>query len=114
MQRAAAALLLQPHDPDVGQLGGQFGGDPGRVVDAGVVGDRDARLEREVLPQMAMQPVHRIGEGGLLVVHRHHDVEHRHARGAGREGGVRPRFEVDAVSQACVGFEGDVCHDIHG
>ena len=114
MQRPAAPLLLQPHDSDVGQLGGQFCRDPGRVVDAGVVGDRDARLEREILPKMAVQPVNRIGEGRLLVVHRHHDVEHRHARGARREGSVRPRFEVDSVSQACVGFEGDVCHEVHG
>ena len=68
----------------------------------------------KVLPKVAVQPVHRIGEGGLLVVHRDHDVEHGHAGGAGGQGGVRPRFEVDSVIPAGVGFEGDVCHDIHG
>ena len=62
MQRAPAALLLQPHHADVVELGGEFGGDPGRVVDAGVVGDRDARREREVLLQVAVQAVDRIGE----------------------------------------------------
>ncbi len=65
-----------------------------------------------MLPKVTMQPVHRIGKGGLLVVHRDHHVEHGHAGGASRHGGVRPRFEVDAVTQRRR-FEGDVCHDTH-
>ena len=40
-----------------------------------------------------MQPVHRIGKGGLLVVHRDYHVEHGNPGGAGREGRVRPGFE---------------------
>jgi hypothetical protein len=60
-----------------------------------------------------MQPVNRIGKRRLLVVHRHHQVEHGHARAAGSQGGVRPRFEVDSVARAGAGVEGDVCHDDH-
>ena len=33
-----------------------------------------------MLSEVTMQPVHRIGQGGLLVVHRDHHVEHGHAR----------------------------------
>ena len=40
-----------------------------------------------------MQPVNRMCQGGLLVVHRDHHVEHRHAERAGRQRGVRPSFE---------------------
>ncbi len=65
----------------------------------------------KLLSQMAMQPVHRIGEGGLLVVHRHHDVEHGHA---GRAGGQRRRSAaIRSRVPAGAAFEGDVCHDIH-
>ncbi len=103
MQRTAATLLLQPYDAYVGKLFGELGGDPWCVVDAGVVGDRDPRRKGEVLPKVAMQAVDQIGEGGLLVVHRDHDIEHRHAGGAGRQGGVRTRFEVDSVSPGCLG-----------
>ena len=78
VQRAAAALLLEPHHPDIGELGGELFGDPGRVIDARVVGDGDAGGKRELVPQVAVQPVHRIRQRGLLVVHRDHHVEHRH------------------------------------
>ena len=43
--------------------------------------------------KMAMKPLHRVGQCGLLVVHRHHDVEHGHARLTGGHRGVRSRFE---------------------
>ncbi len=90
VQRAAAALLLEPHHPDIGELGGEVFGDPGRVIDAGVVGDRDAGRKRELVPQVAVQPVHRIRQRGLLVVHRDHHIEHGHPRRASRDGRVRP------------------------
>ena len=89
VQRAAASLLLQPHHPNVGQFRGELGGDSRGVVDAGVVGDRDARRERELLAQVAVQPAHRVGQCGLLVVHRHHHIEYGHPGGAGRQCGVR-------------------------
>ena len=67
---------------------------------------------------MAMKPLHRVGQCGLLVVHRHHDVEHGHAcltgdlqrrsvairiesgRGATFEGGFGHDFIVERA--ACV------------
>ena len=76
------------------ELGGEFGGDARGVVDAGVVGDRDAHRVREVVAQVAVQPVHRVGERGLLVVDRDHHVEHGHAERRGRQRGVRPRSEA--------------------
>ena len=90
VQCTAASLLLEPHHPDVGELGREFFGDHGRVVDAGVVRDRDAGRKRELVPQMAVQPVHRIRQRGLLVVDRDHHVEHGYARRTSRYGRVRP------------------------
>ena len=97
------------HHPNVAQLGGQLGCDARGVVDAGVVGDRDARRERKLLSQMAMKPVHRVGQCGLLVVHRHHDVEHGHAGLTGGHSGVRSRFEANLSRGAT--FEGGFGHD---
>jgi hypothetical protein len=114
VQCAASALLLQAHHPDIGQLGGELLGDAGGVIDAGVVSDRDAGRKREVVPQVAVQPVHRIRQRGLLVVNRDHHVEHGHSGGAGRDRRVRPGFEADAPSGAGVEVEGNVGHDIHG
>ena len=114
VQCAAAALLLEPHHPDIGELCGEGFRDSGRVIDAGVVCDRDARRERELVPQMAVQPVHRIGQRGLLVVHRDHHIEHGHACGTGRDRRVRPRFETGSASGTGVSLEGDIGHDTNG
>ena len=58
-----------------------------------------------------MQPVHRIGKGGLLVVHRHHHVENWNPGSTRYQRGVGSRFELDPMTPA---VEGDVCHDAHG
>ena len=50
--------------------------------------------------QVAVQPVHRIGERGLLVVDRDHDVEHGYPERAGGERGVGPRPEAIALATA--------------
>jgi hypothetical protein len=76
-QRPPAALLLQPHDAHVAELGGQFGRDTRGVVDAGVVGDGDAGRERELFGEMPMEATDRIDKCQLLVVHRNDHVEHR-------------------------------------
>ena len=109
MQRAAAALLLEPHHPDVAEFGGELGGDHGRVVDAGVVGDGDADRVGEVLAEVAMQSMDRIGEGGLLVVDGHHDIEHGHAELTGDEGRIGPGFETRRRD----GRQGEVGHAVH-
>ena len=81
----------------------------GRVVDAGVVGDRDADGYGKLLAQVAVQPVDRIGQGGLLVVHGHDDVEHRHAELTSDECCVGPRFEAKRWRRR----HGEVCHGVH-
>ena len=107
MQRATAALLLQPHDPDVVEVGRELCGDAWGVVDAGVVGDGDPHRVREAIAQMAVQPMDRIGERGLLVVHGHDDVEDGYPECACDERSVGPGFEAKG------GRIGQVGHDIH-
>ena len=114
VQRAAAALLLEPHHPDAVELDGKLRGNPRRVVDAGVVGDRDARRKRELVSKMAVQAMHRIRQRGLLVVDRDHHVEHGNLLLAGRQRRVRSRFKADVPSRAGITFEDDVCHEFHG
>ena len=88
--------------------------DSGSVIDAGVVRDRDASRKGELVPQMAVQPIHRIRQRGLFVVNRDHHIEDRHTCGQSRDGRVGPWFEADSSTRAGVGFEGDVGHDING
>ena len=83
-----APLLLQPHHPHVRQFAGQRAGDPRCVVGAGVVGDGDPEREREVLAQMAVQPVDRVSQHGLFVEHRDDDIEHRHTAVGGDQRGI--------------------------
>ena len=109
-QSAAAALFLQPHDPHVGQLRGQARGDLGGVVGAGVVGDRDPKPERHRVGEVGVQPVHRVGQRALLVVHRHDDVEHRCSDVEGGPRRVGPRPERRPFT---TGLEISCCHDIH-
>jgi hypothetical protein len=76
-QRAAAALAVEAQRAHAGQLGGQPAGDLGRGVRAGVVGDDDPPREGELRRQVAVQAPDARLEAGLLVVDRHHHVEHR-------------------------------------
>ena len=103
VQGAAATLLLQSAHPHLVELVGQPRRDRRRGIDTGVVGDGDPERERKLLGQVPVQPAHRIGKGRLLVVDRHHNVEHRHpplggdaGRVAGEPGGCGVvRFECD-------------------
>ena len=110
VQCAPAALLLQPHHTHVGQLVGQLRGDPRCVVGTCVVRDGDSGRERNVLRQVAVKPMHRLREVGLLVVHRHHDVEDGNAARAGQCRGVGPGPKAVGRIEVEVGVQGGVGH----
>jgi len=92
---------------DVGQLGGQPSGDQRRRVGAGVVGDGDGVLIREVLSQVPVQPADAGGQLAFLVEDRHGHIEHHlaardHVQLAGIlvavQGRIRTRYRGHALT----------------
>ena len=79
--RLYAGRGLDPFPQDAPRAPRQFCSKAGchrsGAIDAGVVGDGDTERQREGLAEMLVEPVNRMGQHGLLVVHRHHDVENR-------------------------------------
>ena len=92
-QRPAAALLRHPQRLDLGELGGEAGGDRGRGVDARVVGDRDPERVGELGGQVRVEATDRRLQVGLLVVDGHDHVEDRTRAG--------PDHRIDARSASC-------------
>ena len=103
VQRPAAALLLQRAPRTSGSSAASRAAIAGvasmLALSAMVIRNGNGNCSRQV----AVQPADRIGQGGLLVVDRHDDVEHRHpalggdaGRVAGEPGGCGVvRFECD-------------------
>ena len=83
-QRAAAALAVEAQMADPRQRVRELGGDLGRGVDAGVVGDHDPPGEREAVGEEAVEAADAALQAGGLVVDGNDDLNVR--RRGGREG----------------------------
>jgi len=89
-QRPAPALAVEVDGAYAVELGGQPGGDPPRLVGAGVVDDRHDRGEREPLVQEKVEPPDRRVEVVLVVVDGEDDLHGDGAHlGAEHEAGGR-------------------------